>query len=455
MATQPQLGDMTITRKAKRQAQQHVKHRAWKTAVRSMVGLVVATACGEIAHADIQATPHARISFNPKTNQVQVQLVAGQGWLANWVVAHSTLQARAEHGDTAQSQNLNSSTAPTSSVTTLKVGTQTWNDAVKPSETVRVSTRVTGPLLHKPTANQTIHVPVAPTVTGTHHDAKTETLSLNTPIATIKLLSGNHKVTLKSAKSVTLTRETNSYMAKLQFVAVNGETASTSVHVPALALPPPKPATSTPSVDTKLVPPVSPVPEYFFGSASGNRVYITIDDGWYPDPQVLTLMQQTHVPLTAFLIDAAAQEHLAYWKSFVAAGGTIGDHTDTHPFLTHLSAQTDVYQWKKPVMDDQKWFGVTPLVGRPPYGDVNKTVLEAAHAAGLKAVVMWSAEFNPSDQAKGLETWNGQPLEAGEIVLLHWQPGLYSELKQVLAICKAEGLVPAPLTSGLPATGGK
>lgn len=72
-------------------------------------------------------------------------------------------------------------------------------------------------------------------------------------------------------------------------------------------------------------------------------VFITIDDGWYPNQGVLDLMQKYHLPLTAFLIQRAAEEHEAYWHDFVKSGGTIEDHTLSHPFLTHVSTA----HWRK------------------------------------------------------------------------------------------------------------
>lgn len=183
----------------------------------------------------------------------------------------------------------------------------------------------------------------------------------------------------------------------------------------------------------------------YFGPSTGRRIYITVDDGWQPSQRVLSLMQQQHVPITAFLIQQAAAENLSYWKAFVAAGGVIQDHTVSHPWLTNVSYKTDLSQWQGPLQTFPKWFGQTPTLGRPPYGAVDKNVLVSAHDSGLQAVVMWSAEFNPNKPSAGLETWNGKPLGPGDIVLLHWQPGLYNQIQQVLAICKQQNLVPAPL----------
>lgn len=188
-----------------------------------------------------------------------------------------------------------------------------------------------------------------------------------------------------------------------------------------------------------------PVPVYWFGSPAGGRVYITIDDGWVPSPTVLNWMATRHLPLTTFLIAAAARRDLAYWRAFQAAGGVIEDHTATHPDLVTLPYASVEAQWQEPLTAFREWFGTVPAYGRPPYGQWDSTVARAAAAAGLKGIVMWSAVMGPH----GLVTWNHGPLEAGDIILLHWDPTLPQELEQLLAIIAARHLVPAPLLEGL------
>ena len=46
----------------------------------------------------------------------------------------------------------------------------------------------------------------------------------------------------------------------------------------------------------------------------------------------------------------------------------------------------------------------------------------------------------------GIHTYNGYRLEPGEIVLLHWVPGLGSQLARLLTVIHARHLVPRPLT---------
>jgi peptidoglycan/xylan/chitin deacetylase (PgdA/CDA1 family) len=188
------------------------------------------------------------------------------------------------------------------------------------------------------------------------------------------------------------------------------------------------------------------VPVYYFLSPADRHVYITIDDGWFPDPAVLMLMQRTHVPLTAFLIQDAVALHPAFWRQFVALGGLVEDHTVSHPLLTTLSWPAVVEQWRGPVQTYPLWLGQRPLVGRPPYGGMDAMVTRAAAAAGLRALIMWSAVMGPG----GLVTWNHRPPAPGEVILLHWDPGLTAELTQLLAVLAHWRLVPALVTTGLP-----
>jgi hypothetical protein len=68
-----------------------------------------------------------------------------------------------------------------------------------------------------------------------------------------------------------------------------------------------------------------------------------------------------------------------------------------------------------------------------------------AGQAGLRYVVLWSASMYNSK----LTTYDHGPLRAGEIVILHWVPGLYDSLVRLLQIASARGLHPAALPASL------
>ncbi|MDQ7092179.1 polysaccharide deacetylase family protein [Desulfosporosinus sp. PR] len=173
-------------------------------------------------------------------------------------------------------------------------------------------------------------------------------------------------------------------------------------------------------------------------------VYITMDDGWYPNQTVLKLMKQYHLPITTYLIEQAAENHPEFWHDFVKAGGHIEDHTFSHPFLTHLSPADQISQISQPIAYFQQ-FGSSPDELRPPYGDLNETVEQTAQEAGIKHIVMWNAEMKNSV----LTTRSGQKLKAGDIVLLHWEPGVDQELVKLLTIIQKQNLGVADLTQAL------
>jgi hypothetical protein len=81
-------------------------------------------------------------------------------------------------------------------------------------------------------------------------------------------------------------------------------------------------------------------------------------------------------------------------------------------------------------------------MGRPPYGAFDRTVQAAAYRAGLTTLVGWSA----TEDRDRILTWDGKTLEPGEIVLLHWVPGLGHQLIKLLAAIHARHLNPMPLT---------
>ncbi|KLU62164.1 bifunctional xylanase/deacetylase precursor [Peptococcaceae bacterium CEB3] len=173
-------------------------------------------------------------------------------------------------------------------------------------------------------------------------------------------------------------------------------------------------------------------------------VYLTIDDGWFPNEGVLRLMREYHIPVTTFLIEQAAQEHAAFWHEFVSAGGHIQDHTFSHPFLSHLSPAEEKSQIAQP-LEYFRQFGPVPDELRPPYGDFNSKVEQAARDAGIKYIVMWDAEM---EQSK-LTTVHQQRLQPGDIILLHWVPGLDREMSQLLNIIRKENLGIADLSQAL------
>ena len=242
-----------------------------------------------------------------------------------------------------------------------------------------------------------------------------------------QLLCGTDKVSFVASSQVAVAESAKACPATLQLTGRDGEHLAVPVTIPARS--------------TAKLPAVSVDGLYCFARPAGRAIYITIDDGWTPSAEVLALMHQTYLPITAFLISGAAKEHLSYWKAFVTAGGMIGDHTVSHPRLTTLTRGRATAQWGQARTLLGRWLGQTPVIGRPPYGAFNHKVEVAAARGGLTALAGWSATMS----GDRVQTWDGKPLSPGEIVLLHWDPGLGRQLTALLAAIRAQHLNPAPL----------
>ena len=372
----------------------------------SGLALVLGLGAAGVVWGRSHLTWHLRIS----DNRVVVALASGRGPFAGWLLSTSHVSV---DGHRAEREVF----------LTLAAG-----------KTNRITAQVTS--LWSTIVHITVRVPPEPALVDTSTAASGMTLRFSMPVtprnAPCGLPAGEFWVT-----TLTFPRGTSTCSGVLGVVARSGERAQIPVSIPEVPAPvlPPVPS-----------PPLSgPAPVLSFGPPDNGAFYITIDDGTYPDLQVLALMQRFRVPVTAFLVSNVAAEHLDYWRSFVAAGGDIEDHTVSHPSLTSLSEAGVEAQWAGAAQAFRNWFATPPTLGRPPYGAVNANVRTAASEAGLRDVVLWSASMYQSQ----LTTYDGRPLRAGEIVILHWIPGLYQSLVQLLGIASAQGLHPAPLASSL------
>lgn len=363
-------------------------------------GLLVALVIGCVLYLQRIDAPHMHWSFHASDNRVRVWMSQGHGPLAAWDLAHSHLHIGAgSYGQVAEF-------------------------SVTPDQAFHRNVHLDG-IIGGRDMPLSLRIPSKPKLLHRVNTPSQLRLQFSLPIVWTSSAMAHLDPT--KPHDIVVVRQSRAITLSFSLRAKNGEMTQIRLSVPAKA------------------PPV-PLRRYWFGSKAQNRVYLTIDDGWFPSSRLLALMTRTHLPITAFLIEQAVREHLAYWRSFARAGGVIEDHTVSHPVLTHLTPVAMYRQWVEARKAYQTWFHQPILLGRPPYGAVNPTVLDQAGRAGLRGIVMWSAVMEPH----GLTTWNGGPLQSGDIILLHWDPGLYGEVLALLRTIHHDHLTPAPLLSGLP-----
>jgi peptidoglycan/xylan/chitin deacetylase (PgdA/CDA1 family) len=368
-------------------------------------GLIVAW-MGQRAVAVASARPAVAWALDPASNTVTIQLRPGGGPSSRRILARSHLTVSEDGTGKQWTQRPDG----------VPVGIP-----VPPGKQTRLVVQVAGPAPFSQAL--TVAPPKALRVTASRRDSAGIRVWLSGPLRRTlhKPLCGQDEVSFPASREVDVANGAVPCRARLTLTAKDGE--QTVVRLAAHGLP--------------------QVPLYSFASPAHRAIYITVDDGWTPSPQVLTIMRRTHLPVTAFLIERAAQRDLPYWRAFVGAGGTVGDHTVSHPNLTRLTLSQATTQWGQARRALGQMLGQVPFLGRPPYGAFDPAVQAAAYRGGLKKLVGWSAVMD----SHGIHTWDGKALEPGEIVLLHWVPGLGAQLARLLTVIHARHLNPEPLTA--------
>jgi len=176
-------------------------------------------------------------------------------------------------------------------------------------------------------------------------------------------------------------------------------------------------------------------------------VFFTIDDGIVRDPAVLDFLRTNDIPVTLFVNPGQVAQDPGYFQSFRDLGDSIQDHTVNHPSLNRLSVGDQQAEICGPIGDYAGRFGQTPWMLRPPYGNYDLGTRVAAQACGIRYLVLWRVV---ADQGR-ITTWGG-PIEAGDIIIFHFDSQLLSNLTLAWYVTALRGLHPARLEDYLPSS---
>ena len=146
----------------------------------------------------------------------------------------------------------------------------------------------------------------------------------------------------------------------------------------------------------------SPEPAFYTYQAPGGAstygrkvIALTFDDGPGPyTPQVLSVLEQYHVPATFFEIGENVVEYPQYTKMVAAAGYPVEDHTWTHPDLATIPVADFPYEIDQTQNEIKSLTGQTPACVRPPYDAWDQTVLDQIAQRGLTTM---SYSVDPRD----------------------------------------------------------
>lgn len=171
-----------------------------------------------------------------------------------------------------------------------------------------------------------------------------------------------------------------------------------------------------------------PVPIYH-GSRATRRIALTIDDGWGPENvrRIFDLLQAHDVAATWMPYARAMHLNEPLWHRIASAGFPIANHTNSHPFMTRLSATKQHYELTnaRHVIEQVSGHACLPIF-RPPHGSYNATTLRVAADAGYPTVVLWDTTDLDTFGTRSTRrmTAAAQRGSNGSILLVHGGPSL-------------------------------
>jgi peptidoglycan/xylan/chitin deacetylase (PgdA/CDA1 family) len=171
------------------------------------------------------------------------------------------------------------------------------------------------------------------------------------------------------------------------------------------------------------------------GDPSGNRVYLSFDDGPVPGvtDYVLNELARRGQKATFFMVGDNIRKHANLAKEVLQAGHGFGNHTYHHrngwntPDQEYLD---NVWAFDQIAMQN---LGVQTALFRPPYGLVKLS--QAKFLLQSKKIVMWnvlSGDYDSSLDASRILGKTVQNTRPGSIVLFHDQQKTREVLPKVL-----------------------
>ena len=110
------------------------------------------------------------------------------------------------------------------------------------------------------------------------------------------------------------------------------------------------------------------------------RIAISFDAAWGNEQTqtILDILAQHNVKATFFMTGTWIEKYPDSVKAIAAAGHDLGNHSENHKQMSKLSKSQCIDELMKPHEKVKQLTGTDMTLFRPPYGDYNNTLIEAA-----------------------------------------------------------------------------
>jgi probable sporulation protein (polysaccharide deacetylase family) len=137
-------------------------------------------------------------------------------------------------------------------------------------------------------------------------------------------------------------------------------------------------------------------------------------------PEILRILKENNIKITFFIGGEWASKYPEELKAIYQDGHELGNHGENHKKQSQLNIEQNKREILKAEESIKNVTGVKTTLFAPPYGDINKTVVDTAEGLGYK-VIMWSIDtidWNTKDYSKIIERVESKQ-HNGAIVLMH------------------------------------
>ncbi len=143
---------------------------------------------------------------------------------------------------------------------------------------------------------------------------------------------------------------------------------------------------STSSMNQKLLP-------IYNVQTQEKKVAFTMNCAWNDDDidSILKTLQENNVKITFFMVGDWIEKFPDSVKKIYKAGHEIASHSDTHPHVNQLSYEQNVEELEKSNQKIEQITGKKTKLYRPPYGEYNNTVVQAAQDKGYFCI-QWNLD---------------------------------------------------------------